>query len=350
MKKRIVIPAVLVAVAAIGIGSVLLVQGNSGATGGPGTAFGTASATVRDLTRTDTLNGVVAYQDMRDLSSAQSGIVTRLPAVGEDLAAGAVLMAINEQPVVLLDGAVPAYRDMKSGVPDGNDVQQLETSLLALGFGATGPGYPDAHWDARTTEAVNAFQAKVGATQDGVLSLGEIVFTAGKVHIAKLNAHVGGLTTPELTVMTVQSTDRIVMVDVDPLNRDLIIAGTPVRVELPSGDKVSGKIDSVSTTLEMNAENKSVYKVKITLDDPAKVAGLALAPVTVHYVTTVAKQVLSVPVAAVIGVPGGGYAVDAVNPDGTAKRTPVKLGAWGDGYVQVTNGDLPSGATVEVPK
>src|SRR4051812_36919590 len=131
MKKRIVILAVQAAVAAIGIGSVLLVRGNSGTTGGQGTSFATATASARDLTRTDTLNGVVAYQDLRDLSSAQTGIVTRLPAVGEDLASGAVLMAVNEQPVVLFEGAVPAYRDMKAGVPDGTDLQQLENSLLA---------------------------------------------------------------------------------------------------------------------------------------------------------------------------------------------------------------------------
>lgn len=338
MRMKLVVVAAA-AVTVIGVGAVVLARG--GATGEPGAPVGTAAAAVRDLTRTDALSGVVAYQDMRDLSSAKTGIVTRLPEVGADLAPGSALMAIDEQPVVLLSGAVPAYRDLKAGVPDGVDVQQLETSL--------GMKNPDAHWDSGTTGAVKAFQAKVGATPDGVLSLGEIVFTTGKVHVAKLTAHVGGLTTPELTVMTVQSTDRIVLVDVDPLDRDLIVAGTPVRVELPSGAKVAGKIGSVATTLEMNADNKPVYKVKITLDDPAEVASLALAPVTVHYVTTVAKQVLSVPVAAIVGVPGGGYAVDAVE-NGTTKRIPVQLGAWGDGYVQVTGGELAAGATVEVPK
>lgn len=336
MRMKVV---VIAAATVIGVGAVLLAQ--NGATGELGTPAGTAGAAVRDLTRTDALSGVVAYQDMRELSSAKTGIVTRLPEVGADLAPGAVLMAIDEQPVVLLGGAVPAYRDLKAGVSDGVDVQQLETSLAMKS--------PDAHWDGGTTSAVKALQAKVGATPDGVLSLGEIVFTTGKVHVAKLTAHVGGLTTPELAVMTVQSTDRIVLVDVDPLDRDLITPGTPVRVELPSGGKVAGKIGSVSTTLEMNADNKPVYKVKITLDDPTEVASLALAPVTVHYVTTVAKQVLSVPVEAIVGVPGGGYAVDAVE-NGKTKRIPVELGAWGAGYVQVSGGELPAGTTVEVPR
>lgn len=349
MRKRVAVPAVLVGVAVIGSGTFLLLRDDSGVTGDPGAAVTTAEVAVRDLTRTDTLNGVVAYQNLRELSSAQSGIITRLPQVGQDLDVGAVLMAVDEQPVVLLNGAVPAYREMRAGVSDGADVRQLEESLVALGHATQAEGFPDAHWDGRTTEAVKRLQSAVGAAVDGVLSLGEVVFTAGRVHIAKLNGNVGGFTSPETTVMTVQSTDRVVLVDVDPLNRDLVEQGAPVRVELPSGEKLAGRIDSVGTTLELNAENKSVYKVKITLDDPSQVADLALAPVTVRYVSRIAEGVLSVPVAAVVGVPGGGYAVDVAKGNGATERVPVTLGAWGDGYVQVTGG-LDAGAEVEVPK
>ncbi|WP_424187840.1 HlyD family efflux transporter periplasmic adaptor subunit [Actinokineospora sp. G85] len=345
MKNRIAIAAVVLVVAAAAVAAVLWAGSESDA---PAAAASTGSAEVkvRDLTRVDTLDGVVAYQDMRDLSSARTGIVTRLPRVGQDLDSGTALWAINEQPVVLLNGSVPAYRDLKPGIEDGVDVQQLETALIALGHAGGGPGMPDGHWDSATTGAVKAFQAEVGATQDGALSLGEVVFTSGKVHIAKLNANVGGLTSPETTVMTVQSTDRLVMVDVDPLDRDLVTAGAAVQVQLPSGKKVAGKIDSVGTTLEMNAEDKSVYKVRIFLDDPAQVADLALAPVTVRHVTTIAEDALSVPVAAVVAVPGGGYAVDVVAPEG-AKRVAVTLGAWGEGYVQVEGG-VQAGDKVEV--
>lgn len=348
MRRRIVIPAALLAVTAISAAAaVLLAQGGADSDADTAGAVATAEVKVTDLTRTETFDGVVAYKDMRGLSSAQQGIITWLPAAGVDLASGDVLMSVDAQPVVLLNGPTPAWRDMHAGMPDGPDVQQLETSLLALGYGTQDATYPDVHWSARTTEAVLALQKKMGATADGVLSLGEVVFTPTAVHVAKVDGHVGGAVDLDGSVLTVQSTDRVVLLDVDPLKRDLIVQGTQVNVELPGGDTAHGTITSVSTTLTQNADGKSVYQVTVELTDPEQVKSFALAPVTVHYVATVAKQVLAVPVSSIIGVPGGGYAVNVVSA-GATHRVSVKLGAWGDGYVQVS-GDLQAGDTVEVP-
>lgn len=345
VKKRIVIPVVLFGVTALVVGGVLLAGGESGSA--TSAAPATATAKVTDLTRTETFDGVVAYKDLRGLSSPLQGIVTWLPVAGADLHAGDTLLSINAQPVALLNGATPAWRDLHAGMPDGPDVAQLESSLLALGYGTKSTTYPDAQWDAKTTDAVLAFQQKVGAAADGVLSLGEVVFTPTDVHVAKVDGHVGGTNDPAAPVVTVQSTDRVVILDVDPLKRDLVTQGAPVNVELPSGGPVHGTITSVSTTLTQNADGKNIYQVTVTLDDPNQVKSLALAPVTVHYVATVAEQVLAVPVSSIIGVPGGGYAVTVVT-GGTTTRVPVELGTWGDGYVQVT-GDLKAGDTVEVP-
>lgn len=347
VRKRVVIPAVLLGVIAIAVGTALLTSAGVESTSDSSGARATATAEVSDLTRTETFDGVVAYKDMRGLSTAQEGIITWLPAAGTDLASGAVLMTVDAQPVVLLTGAVPAWRDLHAGMPDGPDVAQLESALLALGFGTSGTTFPDPHWSARTTEAVLAFQEKVGAVADGVLSLGEVVFTPTDVHIAKLDGHVGGAVGPGAVVLTVQSTDRVVILEVDPLKRDLVTQGAPVGVELPGGDPIDGTITSVSTTLTQNADGKSVFQVTVELAEPNQVKSLALAPVTVHYVVTVAEKVLAVPVSSIIGVPGGGYAVTVVTGVAT-ERVPVELGAWGDGYVQVT-GDLEDGATVEVP-
>jgi multidrug efflux pump subunit AcrA (membrane-fusion protein) len=338
MKKRIVIPLALLAAAGIVVASVLWLGGEKSTSDAPAPAA--APASVKNLTRTETLTGVVAYQDLRSLSSGKGGTITWLPAVGQDLTSGQVLMSVDAQPVVLLAGVVPAWRDLQPGMADGPDVHQLESAL--------GMQQPDGHWTSATTKAVKELQKKAGAVDDGVLSLGEVVFTQGDVHVAKLDGNVGGLISPGAPVLTVQSTDRIVILDVDPLKRDLVPQGAPVNVELPSGKTVPGKIESVSTTLTQNADGKNIYQVTVMLDDPSQVADIALAPVTVHYVTTVAEQVLAVPVAAIIGVPGGGYAVQVVAKDGAVKRVPVELGAWGDGYVAVT-GSLQAGDMVEVP-
>ena len=346
MKARVVLLAAVVVVVVVAAGTaVVIVSGSPESTADSPAA--TAAAKVRDLTRTETLNGVVAYQDMRGLSAPKAGVITWLPAVGADITAGQPLMSVDAQPVILLHGALPAWRDLAPGMPDGPDVQQLEAALHALGYGTKSDHYPDGHWGWQTSDAVRAFQEKSGMPDDGALSLGEVVFTAGDVHVAKLDGHVGGQNAPGAPVLTVQSTERVVVLEVDPVKRDLVPQGAPVDVELPSGDRIPGKITSVSTTLVQNADGTPVYQVTVALDDPAQVADVALAPVTAHYVTTVAEQVLAVPVSAIVGVPGGGYAVDVVT-GGTTERVAVELGAWGDGYVAVT-GDLKPGATVEVP-
>lgn len=353
--KRRVVTAVLGASVAMTGLSVLLVgtlsaTGSSdGGDGGQG-AYATAEAAVRDLTLTQTLNGVVAYQDLRALSPGRSGVVTQLPEVDEQFGSGDVLMRIDDRPVVLLTGKVPAWRDLRPGMSDGADVRELETALLALGHGTKGDGFPDEHWDARTTEAVEEFQGKSGAVVDGVVSLGAVVFAPGPIRVAKLDAHLGGPAVPGTSAMKISDTVRVVLLDLDPLDRNLMKQGAPLEVEFPSGDKVAATVKSISTTLEMNADNKGVYKVTASLKKPSADKDLVLAPVTVHYTTVVAKGVLSVPATAIVGTPGGGYAVDVVSEkDGALKRTPVQLGAWGDGFVAITGGVL-AGSKVEVPK
>ncbi|MFJ4788686.1 peptidoglycan-binding protein [Streptomyces sp. NPDC088794] len=353
--KRRVVMAVLGASAAITGLSVLLVgtlsatDSSDGGDSGQG-AHTTAEAAVRDLTLTQTLNGVVAYQNLRALSPGRSGVVTQLPQVDAQFGSGEVLMRIDDRPVVLLTGKVPAWRDLRPGMSDGTDVQELETALLALGYGTKGDGFPDGHWDARTTKAVEEFQGKTGAVVDGVVSLGDVVFAPGPIRVAKLDAHPGGPAVPGTSAMKVSDTVRVVMLDLDPLDRNLMKQGAPLEVEFPSGDKVAATVRSISTTLEMNADNKGVYKVTASLRKPSADTDLVLAPVTVHYTTVVAKDVLSVPATAIIGTPGGGYAVDVVSGNGGAhKRTSVQLGAWGDGFVAITGG-VPAGTEVEVPK
>ncbi|MBE1470775.1 peptidoglycan-binding protein [Kibdelosporangium phytohabitans] len=329
------------AAAAVALSIVLLTAGCNGAS--KISAGGTAKAAVTDVTRTETFNGVVAYKDLRGLATSMSGVITWLPPAGTGLTSGQVLLSVDAQPVVLLSGGLPAWRDLGTGMTDGPDVLQLETALHALGHG---PATVDSHWDKETTVAVKALQGRIGAATDGKLTLGEAVFTPTDVHIAKVDGHVGATVDPAAAVLTVQSTERVVLLDVDPLKRKLVTQGALVNVELPAGTTVHGNITAVSTTLTQNADGKSIYQVTVELADPSQVKDLALAPVTVHYAATVAKQVLTVPVASIIGVPGGGYAVTVV-ADGP-QRVPVQLGAWGDGYVQVT-GALKPGDTVQVP-
>ncbi|CAO5166339.1 Membrane-fusion protein [Frankia sp. AiPs1] len=350
MTRRTAALATLIGILALAVGGVLLAWALSSDSGdGEQTAQATAKAQVRDLELTQTLSGVIAYRDLRDLYPARQGTVTWLPPVGTDLSSGQVLMRIDDRPVVLLDGKVPAWRDLQPGVGDGADVLELETALLALGHGHKSPTFPDAHWDAQTTDALKELQAATGAVVDATAALGDLMFTDGPIHVAKLGVQVGAQAAPDASVLSVSGIEKIVTLDLNPLDRNLVSQGAPVLVDLPTGQTAAGTIDSVGGSLEMNADNKQVFKVKVVLKDPKVAATLDLAPVTVHYTTVTAKKVLTVPVSAVIAVPGGGYAVDVVKPQGGHQRATVKLGAWGDGFVGVSGG-LATGSLVEVPR
>jgi hypothetical protein len=59
-------------------------------------------------------------------SGSGSGTYTGLPAVGQTIRQGHVLYRVSGNPVVLLYGRVPAYRDLSEGMT-GQDVRQLNT-------------------------------------------------------------------------------------------------------------------------------------------------------------------------------------------------------------------------------
>ena len=88
----------------------------------------------------------------------------------------------------------------------------------------------------------------------------------------------------------------------------------------------------------------------ITLDKPGRASGFDEAPVRVEITTKGVQDVLSVPVLALVGKAGGGFAVEVVRPGERRDLVAVRLGLFdtGGGRVQV-EGDLGAGDRVVVP-
>ena len=102
-------------------------------------------------------------------------------------------------------------------------------------------------------------------------------------------------------------------------------------------------------------DGEATIEVTIALDDPSQAGSFDEAPVTVRVVTDAARDVLAVPVDALLALAEGGYAVERVTGDtgdtgGTSgtELVPVEIGAFADGWVQVT-GDVAEGDEVVVP-
>ena len=81
---------------------------------------------------------------------AAPGLVTTLPARNTQLNEGDIVVTASGRPVFVLQGQVPAYRDMVPGV-SGADVSQLKQALARMGFD---PGSTDGTYDEQTSAAV----------------------------------------------------------------------------------------------------------------------------------------------------------------------------------------------------
>ncbi len=92
------------------------------------------------------LDGILTYRARPDGSpyaaiNQARGIYTRLPEEGDKVDCGDALYRVDDDPVLLLCGAVPAYRKLRIGAK-GKDVRQLNRNLRKLGYHAD-PGDKD---------------------------------------------------------------------------------------------------------------------------------------------------------------------------------------------------------------
>lgn len=81
---------------------------------------------------------------------AKAGLITSLPSRNTQLKEGDVMLTASGRPVFVLEGRIPAYRDLVPGI-SGNYVRQLEQGLERLGFE---PGSIDGTYDEPTSGAV----------------------------------------------------------------------------------------------------------------------------------------------------------------------------------------------------
>ena len=87
-----------------------------------------------------------------------ASVITRLPLRSTQLTEGSVMLTASGRPVFVLQGEIPAYRDLVPGI-SGDDVRQLEEELKRLGFD---PGPMDGTFDEQTSAAVADWYASAG--------------------------------------------------------------------------------------------------------------------------------------------------------------------------------------------
>ncbi len=311
-----------------------------------------------DLSGIKTVPGTLDFSGTRDLPAGVSGILTQLPDAGGRIGVGGELYRVDNAPVYLFRGAVPAWRSFAQGMADGPDVQQLEQSLKDLGFF---DAEPDEHFTWHTAQAIKAWQKATGQEQTGAIELGRIVFAPTDLRVGEVKAAIGDSVGAGTALYRISDFAQQIHADVKLPDQKLAQLGTPVAVHLPGGVTTTGKVVSVGQVVERDAAGGSTQVIPITvvLDDPAAADGLQRASVTVDLPSESRKDVLSVPLDALLalpgssgssGSPGGGFGVEIVQKDGTTRQVPVTVGMFAGGRVEVSGDGLAEGLDVLVPK
>ena len=302
----------------------------------------------RDLVARTEVDGTLGYAGELQVAGQAQGTVTAVPEAGAVIERGQSLYSVDNRPVPLLYGDLPAWRRLAAGMTDGPDVRQLEANLVAMGHATEAEVTVDEKFTSATTAAVKRWQKAAGVEETGVVELGQAVFLPGAFRVAEVKVEKGSSAPPGSPVLTGTSTTRVVSVDLDASKQSLVKAGDTVEVKLPDGRLTTGTIASVGTVAQSKGQGESakrVVAVIVSLDDPAASGALDQAPVNVGIISESRKGVLAVPVNALLALAEGGYGVRTV--DGRIIAVTPRL--FSRGMVEVSGDGIAEGVEVEVP-
>ena len=327
------------------------VKSGAGQQGPPAPA--TAAVTRQDLSATTPVAGTLGYAGSYAVRGQGGGTLTWLQSAGKVIRQGQVLYKIgNGSPVVLLYGRVPDWRAMSVGIT-GADVTQLNHDLVKLGYADRADivalGWDYYSWETRY--GVRRLEERLGVSfPPGSLSLGQVVFEPKALRVSQVTGSLGGPASGP--VLTATSDRHVVAIPLDASQQSVVKAGDTVSITLPDRTTTPGVVSSVgtvATTAGSGGSPTTTIPVQVKLTDPKAAGTLDQAPVTVNITTASVKNVLAVPVRALLARSPGGYVLEVVSPGNTRRYVPVRPGIFDDtsGLVQVT-GALTPGQRVVV--
>ena len=301
-------------------------------------------------------------QAKTSLESAMSSLRTSLNKRNE-LTEGSTLS-------ILMFGDTPAWRDIKEGVTPGEDINQLEFNLIALGYGIGKNLGPDTTFDENTATAIRRLQSDLKVAITGEITLGEITFVPGtsmirpsstlhaigsKVNdstellsltpLEKIYSKIG----PNNAVTTSGKSLQRVEIQIPVADRELMKTGSKVDIELPDESRILGTIHDIASFAVAPEEGDPFLDIAITVDGSTEYFEWTGASVTVHVTKELAENVLASPVNGLLALLSGGYALEIVTPTGTS-LVPVETGIYADGWVQINGPGLKTGTEIIVPK
>ncbi len=310
-------------------------------------AAATAPVTTGRVTVETSAVGTLAYPARGPVTAGAAGVVTWLPKTGSVLGRGDVLYTVDARPAMLLHGELPAYRTFEKGMSDGDDVLQLETNLAALGYFR---GDIDRHFSAWTVAAVKRWQRALGVWASGRLDPSAVVFSPQRLRVARRRTRLGTV---------VGQGAELYATSADPAGRARRPA--PRRpAARPGGSARDGgaagrrrrprRVTSVGAPQQRRSDRGTsvVVPVVVGLRVPRAAAAFVQATVTVRFRSASRRDVLTVPVGALVALGGDRFGVE-VPTGATTRRVPVRVGEFEGGRVEITGTGIAPGVRAGVP-
>jgi peptidoglycan hydrolase-like protein with peptidoglycan-binding domain len=268
-------------------------------------------------------------------SGATRAVVTKAPpTVGATIRSGDVVLAVSGRPMIVLEGAVPAYRDIANGA-SGRDVTQLQNALRDLGY------HPDSDGTASTAtvHAVTDLYRHLGfePPSGGIAAAAaEVMFVPGLPGtLAAAPATLGaaadgqpvtvdtGGAVVAVSASSAQAVPAGATVQLTCLDRTVRgVAGRPVPAAPASGQADSGA--------------GGAFEVPVEIGEPVDRQLIGTTCLGTETTRKTRGKVLAVPVSAVFDASGGGSVV-RIDADTGPRTIQVTTGVSGDGWIEILN-------------
>ena len=383
--------AMLVVGAAIGAVGFWLVAQDSDSNAAEDTAEAVQTTLVaaesRDFESFSEWDGILQSGTTASVGASARGTITRSAQVGSRIELGDEIAELDGSPVIAMYGTVPQFRQLDSTVEDGADINQLEANLVALGYDPDGLVTVDETFTSETGFMIERWELDLGLELDGIVELGQIAFIPGPSEVLSQTS-VGNLVNAGQELLTVSTlaesgfvfpdsdpapegsqivaiadesgsletgrpTNRwelpqsAITIEVDVDEADTFAIGTAVTVELPGDQTVAAEVTEISDVarqIQNGQDTATVVDVTVqpTEDlDSAFTAGPVI--ILVENGSTFGATV--VPVRSLVALADGGHAIE-IEDRGLVG---VELGAFDDGWVEITNGVVEPGESVVAP-
>jgi peptidoglycan hydrolase-like protein with peptidoglycan-binding domain len=358
MRRHRIFPiAALLAAAIVGGVVAIVVRGGAPAPAAPPLPpVKTTTVTRTDLSTTVLTEGTLDYAASNPVVNHMTGTYTALPQPGNTVGFGQVLYRVDNTPVVLMQGATPAWRAFALGMTDGPDVGELQADLIALGYAADLLSAPDDHFGTATAAAVERWQVAEGFVPSGDIEFGQLDLLPAPILVAALAAASGQPATVGDMPYSVTTTDRTVTV---PLNPDVpsVSIGETVSIILPTHTATNGIITSVVPAPAPTSSSSSAgggqsptasTEALVAPDDPSATGSGANVAVQVALTLQSVHDVLAAPISALLALAGGGYGVEVVRPSGVHQLVGVTTGVFTGSQVQISGSGIKAGTRIVV--